>query len=75
MYGYFFVSGLIKKSIMPSFGKLVAKESELEGQYRTAHQRLITNSEEIAFYNGSQKEKVIINKSLDLIFNHISYFR
>lgn len=50
---------------MPNLGKLVARESELEGYYRTAHNRLITNSEEIAFYDGSKKEKVIINKSVE----------
>lgn len=75
MYAYFFVSGWIKKNIMPSFGKLVAKESELEGRYRTAHQRLITCSEEIAFFDGSEREKEIINDSLHSIFQHVSYFR
>lgn len=75
MYGYFFISGLLKRMIMPSFGKLIAKESELEGYYRTAHQRLITNSEEIAFYDGSAKEKIIITQSLQAIFEHVSYFR
>jgi len=75
MYAYFFVSGWIKKNIMPSFGKLVAKESELEGRYRTAHQRLITCSEEIAFFDGSEREKEIINDCLHSIFQHVSYFR
>lgn len=55
MYGYFVLSGVIKRNIMPSFGKFVARESELEGYYRTAHQRIITNSEEIAFYDGKEK--------------------
>lgn len=58
MHCYFLLSGIIKKKIMPNLGKLVARESELEGFYRTAHNRLITNSEEIAFYDGSKKEKV-----------------
>lgn len=75
MYAYFFISGWIKKNIMPSFGKLVAKESELEGRYRTAHQRLITCSEEIAFFDGSEREKEIINDSLHSIFQHVSYVR
>jgi ABC-type uncharacterized transport system fused permease/ATPase subunit len=75
MYIYFFMSGFIKKNIMPSFGSLTAKESELEGYYRTAHQRIITNSEEIAFYDGSSKEKIIISNSLKSIFEHVSYFR
>jgi len=73
MYAYFVVSGIIKKIIMPSFGKLTARESELEGNYRTAHQRLIANSEEIAFYDGSEKEKVIINRLFQLLYNHEGY--
>ena len=36
MYGYFFLSGLLKRFFMPSLGKLIAKESDLEGFYRTA---------------------------------------
>jgi len=75
MYGYFVISAFIKKNIMPSFGKLVAKESELEGYYRTAHQRLITNSEEIAFYDGSKKERKIIESALKAIYSHVSYVR
>lgn len=58
---------------MPPLGKLTARESELEGSYRTAHQRLIANSEEIAFYDGSTKEKTIINQLLGNIFKHTSY--
>lgn len=54
---------------------MVAKESELEGYYRTAHQRLIANSEEIAFYDGGKKEKLIIEKALKAIFYHISRVR
>lgn len=75
MYGYFFISAMIKKQIMPSFGRLVAKESELEGYYRTAHQRLIANSEEIAFYDGGRKEKIIIERALKAIFYHVSKVR
>eukprot|EP01133_Synstelium_polycarpum_P013610 gene13610-16017_t len=52
MFGYFILSGLLKRVIMPPFGRLTAKQSELEGNYRTVHQRLITNAEEIAFYDG-----------------------
>jgi ABC-type uncharacterized transport system fused permease/ATPase subunit len=41
---------------------LTARESELDGDYRMAQQRLITNSEEIAFYDGSKREKEIITR-------------
>jgi len=75
MHGYFLFSAFVKKRLMPNLGRLVARESELEGFYRTAHNRLITNSEEVAFYDGSQKEKKIINNALQLICQHIAYAR
>jgi ABC-type uncharacterized transport system fused permease/ATPase subunit len=52
---------------------LTARESELEGDYRMAHQRLITNAEEIAFYDGSKKERTIINRLFNEIFLHTGY--
>ncbi|EGG16527.1 ABC transporter D family protein [Cavenderia fasciculata] len=73
MFGYFIISGFLKRIIMPPFGRLTAKQSELEGNYRTVHQRLITNAEEIAFYDGSKKEREIINLSFGDIFKHTSY--
>jgi len=75
MYSYFVLSGVVKRVIMPSFGKMVAQESTLEGEFRTAHQRLITNSEEIAFYDGSAREKDIINNCLNNIYRHVLYVR
>ena len=75
MHLYFLFAAYIKKNVMPNLGKLVAAESALEGSYRTAHTRVITNSEEIAFFVGSSKEKLIINKLLNDIFVHVSYHR
>eukprot|EP01006_Ploeotia_vitrea_P058788 TRINITY_DN70227_c0_g1_i1.p1 TRINITY_DN70227_c0_g1~~TRINITY_DN70227_c0_g1_i1.p1 ORF type:complete len:641 (-),score=66.41 TRINITY_DN70227_c0_g1_i1:125-2047(-) len=75
MYAYFGVSAFIKRKIMPSFGAFVKKESELEGNYRTAHNRIITNAEEIAFYNGAAKERSIVLELLDSINQHVADFR
>jgi len=75
MHSYFILSGFVKKKVMPHLGQMVARESELEGFYRAAHGRLITNSEEIAFYDGSKKEKVIITSALQLLCKHIAYHR
>jgi len=36
------------------------KEQKLEGEYRYVNSRIITNSEEVAFYQGNKKEKTII---------------
>jgi len=71
MYSYFFLSAIVKRVInrRAKFGKLVAGESAREGQYRTAHQRLITNSEEIAFYDGSERELNLVDKSLSELYN------
>lgn len=60
---------------MPSFGQLTATESELEGKFRSVHQRLITNAEEVAFYDGSNKERNIANNIFNMLFNHSSYVR
>ena len=46
----------------------MAQESALEGAHRTAHQRLITNSEEIAFYGGAMRERTLIEKSLQELY-------
>ena len=75
MYAYFAISALVKKKIMPSFGKMVAKESALEGKYRSAHTRLITNSEEVAFYKGGKKERQLIEQALQNIFDHIKSWK
>lgn len=40
-------AAIIKKLVMPSFGRMVAKQSKLEGLYRGAHTRLIANAEEV----------------------------
>jgi len=73
LFTYYGLAGFVKRYLMPSFGKLTARESELDGDYRTAHQRLITNAEEIAFYDGSKKERHIINRLFNEIYLHTGY--
>lgn len=79
MYGLtlnYIITATILRAATPPFGKLAAEEAKLEvfllprrcaninkGDFRTAHSRLITNAEEIAFYNGQDLERSILDKT------------
>lgn len=39
---------------------MTVKEQRLEGEYRYINSRLITNSEEVAFYQGNNREKLTL---------------
>eukprot|EP00835_Amoeboradix_gromovi_P005667 NODE_557_length_6694_cov_0.358302.p1 type:complete len:450 gc:universal NODE_557_length_6694_cov_0.358302:4402-3053(-) len=66
------VTAQLLRYLSPSFGKLAAQQAHLEGEYRQAHTRLITNAEEICFYNGEQIEQSMLNKSYNRLQQHIS---
>lgn len=63
----------VLKVFQPPFGKLVAEEAKLAGELRFVHSRLITNSEEIAFYRGHQIESNIITKSYMSLMKHMNH--
>ncbi|KAF9165294.1 ATP-binding cassette sub- D member 3 [Actinomortierella ambigua] len=71
MIGYFFLSGMALRAISPPFGKYTAQEQKLEGDFRFNHSRIIAHSEEIAFYNGAEREKQGVNNSFDKIVRHV----
>ena len=52
---------------MPPFAEMHAESQRLEGEFRSFHNRLITHSEEVAFYGGSEREKQIVNESFKKI--------
>ena len=52
LYGWYFCTGLLLKYIAPSFGVMAAKKSKLEGIFRGAHSKIVSHSEEIAFFKG-----------------------
>ncbi len=57
------VSTLLR-SLVPSLGKQVAREAELDGNFGHAHSRLISHAEEIAFLDGGKTERLILDESL-----------
>ncbi|CAJ0878179.1 3104_t:CDS:10 [Entrophospora sp. SA101] len=71
MIVYFMSSGLFLRAMSPPFGKFTAIEQKLEGDFRFTHSRIITHSEEIAFYGGNNREKAVVNGSFDKIVRHV----
>uniref|UniRef100_A0A3Q2CX80 ATP-binding cassette, sub-family D (ALD), member 3a n=1 Tax=Cyprinodon variegatus TaxID=28743 RepID=A0A3Q2CX80_CYPVA len=61
MMSYLLISGLFLTRLRRPIGKMTVTEQRYEGEYRYVNSRLITNSEEIAFYNGNLREKQTIH--------------
>ncbi|KAJ3050640.1 hypothetical protein HK097_008379 [Rhizophlyctis rosea] len=66
------ITATILRAATPAFGKLAAEEAKLEGNFRSAHSRLITNAEEIAFYNGADLEHSILSRTYSRLIKHIN---
>ena len=50
------LSTFVIRFFTPPFAKLAAEKTDLEGQLRSAHSKIVTNSEEIAFLRGHERE-------------------
>ena len=76
--GLFFMSLLVQlsanvmRALTPPFGKYVADEARLEGEYRFQHSRLIDHSEEIALYSGHDAEKDTLDKGYFTLIKHVN---
>jgi len=75
MYFWFSFASWICSLVVPSFGRMAIHYQELEGDFRSLHNRLISNSEMIAFNGGEIPEKIIIDKSFDKLKNYGVYSR
>lgn len=73
MLSYFLSSGYILRYISPPFARFTAKEQSLEGEFRYAHSRIISHSEEIAFYRGAEREKAFLNGAFNKILEHLNH--
>ncbi|KAI8367684.1 ABC transporter transmembrane region 2-domain-containing protein [Radiomyces spectabilis] len=70
MIAYFVMSGVLLRAFSPPFGRYTAIQQKLEGDFRFTHSRIITHSEEIAFYGGAEREKDVVNNTFQKIVNH-----
>nr|XP_055058408.1 ATP-binding cassette sub-family D member 3b [Misgurnus anguillicaudatus] len=74
LLGYLVLSSLLLTRLRRPIGKMTVTEQRYEGEYRYINSRLITNSEEIAFYNGSRREKQTLNGIFQKLVDHLSQF-
>ncbi|XP_040264669.1 ATP-binding cassette sub-family D member 3 [Bufo bufo] len=74
MMAYLLVSGLFLTRLRRPIGKMTITEQRYEGEYRYVNSRLITNSEEIAFYNGNRREKLTIYSAFHKLVDHLHKF-
>ncbi|KIV83079.1 hypothetical protein PV11_05138 [Exophiala sideris] len=66
------VSANVMRALTPPFGKYVADEARLEGEFRFQHTRLIDYSEEIALYAGHEAEKDGLDKGYFTLIKHVN---
>lgn len=67
------LSANLMRALTPPFGKYVADEAKLEGEFRFQHTRLIDHSEEIALYAGHEAEKDTLDKGYFTLIKHINF--
>ncbi|KAJ8657372.1 hypothetical protein O0I10_006927 [Lichtheimia ornata] len=66
------LSSATMRRYTPSFGKMVAEEQRLEGEFRFGHSRVIENAEEIALFDGEHVEKGILDQRYYALIKHVN---
>lgn len=69
MLSYLIGSGMFLTWLRQPTGRFTIAEQKMEGNFRFMNSRLITHSEEIAFYNGNVREKRIIDESFSRLID------
>lgn len=67
------LSASVMRMLTPPFGRFVADEARLEGEFRFQHSRLIDYSEEVALYNGHEAEKDALDKGYFTLIKHVNH--
>ncbi|KAI5291437.1 hypothetical protein KEM54_004714 [Ascosphaera aggregata] len=66
------LSANVMRALTPPFGKYVAEEAKLEGEFRYQHTRLIDYGEEIALFRGHEVEKDTLDKGYFTLIKHVN---
>jgi len=71
MLAYLAFSGVLLTGLRKPISRYTVAEQQLEGEFRFVNSRLITNSEEVAFYVGNKREQQVIESSFERLVNHL----
>lgn len=71
---YLLSAGVLLTRLRRPTGPLTVEEQKLEGEFRYVNSRLITNSEEVAFYQGNNREKLTLLASFSKLRGHLRKF-
>lgn len=74
MVVYLLLSGVLLTYLRRPTAKMTVQEQKLEGEYRFVNSRLITYSEEIAFYQGNNREQLTLLASFYKLTRHLRNF-
>ena len=66
------LSAVVMRAMTPPFGRYIAEEGRLEGEFRFQHSRLIDYSEEVALYYGHEAEKDTLDKGYFTLIKHVN---
>eukprot|EP00249_Psilotum_nudum_P009342 c21867_g1_i1 orf=307-2316(-) len=72
LYGYFIFCSAFLRAISPPLALMTSQEAALSGNFRNAHQRVVSHAEEIAFNDppGGDTERRILNDHLHRLMRH-----
>ncbi|KAK6013465.1 ABC transporter transmembrane region 2, partial [Ostertagia ostertagi] len=71
LFSYLLGSGVFLTYLRRPIGRLTVQEQALEGEFRFVNSRLIMNSEEIAFYQGNDRERTTLLGSFANLVSHL----
>lgn len=74
MLAYLCFAGCALTYLRRPTGRMTVEEQKLEGEFRYINSRLITHSEEIAFYQGNNREKLTMLASFHKLTRHLRKF-
>ena len=69
---WYLFCGWVMKTFSPPFGTLIAEQQKREGEFRTEHTDILSSSEEIAFYNGSQWQIMKLKSRFESLIRQVS---